>query len=223
MQPRVPALASLATRFDTGRLSYDPASETAVRDSASRASLHDVTAADRQTTRSMFPPSYPRSPSQAATATGSVDRPRADRRSSPRTERPSNRPPASNTSAAPAPPTLCGSSCNATPSRRLISRIDTPVNQVQPPDLCPLLHADHPASSSPIDNDQARVRGRPDDPDRAPNSSLLSRPSGSVFNRRRHRQKRKRLGDSSRAVKRTGFTNEEPSGRTDSRRFGLLL
>src|SRR6185312_8555406 len=48
------------------------------------------------------------------------------------------------------------------------------LDPVQPPDLRPLLHADHP-SSSPIDNDRSRVRTRPDDTSPAPGGSLSDR------------------------------------------------
>ena len=47
------------------------------------------------------------------------------------------------TAAAAPPPTLGGPSFDATPVRRLISRIESCSTRRQPPDLRPLLHADH--------------------------------------------------------------------------------
>jgi len=61
-----------------------------------------------------------------------------------------------------------------------------PLDPVRPPDLCLLLHADHP-SSSPIDNDPTRVRTRPDDPDPAPGGSLLDRRRWVTISRRPQR------------------------------------
>jgi hypothetical protein len=49
------------------------------------------------------------------------------------------------------------------------------LDPVQPPDLRPLLHADHTPSSSPDHDDRTRVRTRPDDPDPTPRGSLFSR------------------------------------------------
>jgi hypothetical protein len=53
-----------------------------------------------------------------------------------------------------------------------------PLDQHQPRDLTPLLHADHHPSSSPVHTDTARVKARPD-------TTRRPRPSGLVvFNQR---------------------------------------
>ena len=64
-----------------------------------------------------------------------------------------------------------------TPSQPADRALRPPLDQVQPPDLSPLLHADHTPSSSPDHSDQARVRDQPDTTDSAP--------GGPLFNRRR--------------------------------------
>ena len=53
-----------------------------------------------------------------------------------------------------------------------------PLDPVQPPDLRPLLHADHTPSSSPDPADQTRVKTRPD-------NNTDPAPGGSLFDRRR--------------------------------------
>jgi hypothetical protein len=58
------------------------------------------------------------------------------------------------------------------------------LNPMQPPDLRPLLHADHTPSSSPDHTDQASVRTRPDEPTPRQVGHFSIGAGGSVFSRR---------------------------------------